>query len=126
LAAESGDPEQGSRANIAPWPKRARRATPGKTPLANADWAVQGRPMLKQHSFEIEKVRVPVKRRKTLQADKVQALAEDMLEHGQTTPIRVRADGDGYVLIEGMHRLAALQALGEDHVTGYLVHARLH
>ena len=58
--------------------------------------------------------------------DKVVALAEDMLERGQTTPIRLRPDGDRYVLIEGLHRLEALRALGELTVEGYLVRARLH
>ena len=60
---------------------------------------------------------------------KVEALAEDILEHGQTTPIRVRLDAkDGaerYVLIEGLHRLEALKSLGETVVSGYLVQARI-
>ena len=82
--------------------------------------------MLNKQDFPIDKVRVPVKRAKTLDAAKVAELAEDMLENGQTTPIRVRADGDGYVLIEGLHRLEALRALGETTVEGYVVHAQLH
>jgi len=32
----------------------------------------------------------------------------------------------GYVLIEGLHRLEALKALGEEMVEGYLVRAVLH
>ncbi len=71
-------------------------------------------------------IRVPVKRKKTLEPDRVEALAEDILENGQTTPIRVREDGDGYVLIEGYHRLEAMLALGEEVIEGYIVHARLH
>lgn len=82
--------------------------------------------MLEKKPFPIAKVYVPVKRAKTLDADKVLALAEDMLENGQTTPIRLRADGDRYVLLEGLHRLEALRALGETTVDGYLVRARLH
>ena len=82
--------------------------------------------MLEKKSFPIDKVYVPVKRAKTLDADKVLALAEDMLENGQTTPIRLRADGERYVLLEGLHRLEALRALGETQVEGYVVHARLH
>ena len=82
--------------------------------------------MLERKTFPIDKVYVPVKRAKTLNADKVLALAEDMLENGQTTPIRLRADGDRYVLLEGLHRLEALRALGETTVDGYLVRARLH
>ncbi len=82
--------------------------------------------MLEKHVLPIEKVRVPVKRMKTLDEARVQALAEDILENGQKVPIRVRADGEGFVLIEGLHRLEALKALGEETVEGYLALARLH
>lgn len=82
--------------------------------------------MLDKESLAIEDVRVPVKRKKTLDPDKVQQIAEDMLENGQTTPIRVRIAKTGYVLIEGYHRLEALRALGEDRIDGYIVRARLH
>lgn len=82
--------------------------------------------MLERHQIEIERVHVPVKRVKTLDAAKVEALANDILDNGQTTPIRVRADGERFVLIEGFHRLEALRALGETHVSAYLAHARLH
>ena len=82
--------------------------------------------MLEKKSFPIDKVYVPAKRAKTLDAHKVLALAEDMLENGQTTPIRLRPDGTRYVLLEGLHRLEALRALGEATVVGYLVRARLH
>jgi ParB-like chromosome segregation protein Spo0J len=82
--------------------------------------------MLKVMTFPIVDVRVPVKRAKTLDPGKVQALAESILEKGQTTPISVRADGDAFVLIEGLHRLEALKALGEATVDGFLVQARRH
>ncbi|KPQ26579.1 MAG: putative transcriptional regulator [Halomonas sp. HL-93] len=82
--------------------------------------------MLKIVPLPIDAVYVPVKRAKTLDAAKVEALANDMLENGQTTPIRVRADGKRYVLIEGYHRLEALRALGEDRVDGFVVQARQH
>jgi len=82
--------------------------------------------MLKRQHFQIDAVRVPAKRAKTLEPPKVQELAEDMLENGQITPIRLRASKDGYVLIEGLHRLEALKALGEETVEAYLVQARLH
>lgn len=80
--------------------------------------------MLKPQTFPIALVRVPAKRKRTLEASKVEEIANDMLENGQKTPIRVRSDGDGYVLVEGFHRLEALRALGEDKVTGYLVQAQ--
>lgn len=82
--------------------------------------------MLKKETLPIASIRVPVKRRKTLEADKTMVLAEDILENGQLTPIRVRPDGEGYVLIEGLHRLEALKALGEETAVCYKVRARLH
>ncbi|TYB87016.1 ParB N-terminal domain-containing protein [Oceaniovalibus sp. ACAM 378] len=77
-------------------------------------------------SLPIADIQVPGKRKKTLEPDKVSALAEDMLENGQTTPISVRSAKDGYVLIEGYHRLEALRALGEKTVVAFEVRARLH
>ena len=82
--------------------------------------------MLKKQTFPIAEIYVPVKRMKTLDTAKVEEIAESMLEEGQTTPIRVRAGNDRFVLLEGLHRLEALKALGEENVTGYLVRARLH
>ena len=82
--------------------------------------------MLVKESFPIAQIRVPVKRAKTLEDTKVQDLAESILEEGQTTPIRLRKSKDGFVLIEGLHRLEALKALGEEMVDGYLVRAMQH
>ncbi len=84
--------------------------------------------MLKRHDFEIAAIYVPGPRRRTLDPAKVEALAADILENGQTTPIRCRHDAkaDRLVLIEGYHRLEALKALGETRVIGYLVQARVH
>ena len=65
--------------------------------------------MLEKKTFPIEKIYVPTKRAKTLDQDKVLALANDILENGQKTPIRLRADGERFVLIEGFHRLEALR-----------------
>ena len=85
--------------------------------------------MLEHHSLPIDKIHVPVKRRKTLEPDKVEALAEDMLENGQKTPIRCRIDRKRaeprFVLVEGLHRLEAARALGETTIVAYLVQARL-
>jgi len=82
--------------------------------------------MLQKNSFPIAKIHVPVKRMKTLDPAKVEEIAESILEEGQITPIRLREDGERFVLVEGLHRLEALKALGEESVDGYLVHARLH
>ena len=80
--------------------------------------------MLKHHELRITSIHVPAKRIKTLDREKVDQIARSILEHGQTTPIQVRADGDRFVLIEGLHRLEAMKALGEETVSGYLVQAR--
>ena len=82
--------------------------------------------MLEKHSFPIAEIYAPAKRAKTLEQAKVEALAEDILENGQKVPIRVRAGKGRFVLLEGLHRLEALKALGEDTVEGYLAQARLH
>ena len=82
--------------------------------------------MLRTQVLQIATIHVPVKRVKTLDRAKVDQIAENILQEGQTTPIQVRADGDRFVLIEGLHRLEALKALGEKTVEGYFVQARQH
>ncbi len=82
--------------------------------------------MLERRGFPIEMIYVPAKRLKTLEPDKVTALAEDILTNGQTTPIRLRTDGKRFILMEGLHRLEAMRALGERSIDGYLVGSRLH
>lgn len=99
------------------------RPHPANLPLSRA---TEDRRMLHKTSFPIDQIRIPVKRAKTLDVAKMTALAEAILEEGQLTPIRIRADRETFVLIEGLHRLEALMALGEVTVEGYLVQARLH
>ena len=82
--------------------------------------------MLKQEKFTIADIYVPVKRRATLKPEAVRELAEDMLQNGQQSPILVRRDGNRFVLIEGLHRLEACKALGEETIFGYLVQAAKH
>jgi sulfiredoxin len=82
--------------------------------------------MLKRENFSIADIYVPVKRRDTLIRSKVDELAASMLEEGQKTPILVRQDGARLVLVEGLHRLEAAKALGEQTIIGYLVQARKH
>jgi ParB-like chromosome segregation protein Spo0J len=82
--------------------------------------------MLKREKFAIADIYVPVKRRATLKAATVQDIAQSILEIGQQTPILVRRDGDRYVLVEGLHRLEACKALGEQTIIGYLVQAPKH
>ena len=82
--------------------------------------------MMKRESFPVAKIYVPTALRKALDPQRVDAIATSMLEHGQQTPILVRADGARFVLIEGLHRLEAAKALGEQTIFGFLVAARKH
>jgi len=79
--------------------------------------------MLKPESFPIDKIYVPVKRRKALKPEVVQEIAASILEIGQQSPILVRSDEDRFVLVEGLHRLEACKALGERAIIGLLVSA---
>jgi ParB-like chromosome segregation protein Spo0J len=82
--------------------------------------------MMKRETIKIAEIHVPVKRRATLKPATVQELARDMLENGQKSPILVRRDGNRFVLVEGLHRLEACKALGEETILGYLVQAAKH
>jgi sulfiredoxin len=76
-------------------------------------------------TVDIDKIYVPVKRRQTLVDETVSALAENILEEGLKTPVLVRADGDRFILVEGLHRLEACRSLGEETIDAYEVNARL-
>jgi sulfiredoxin len=82
---------------------------------------------MKRESFPIAEIYVPVKRRATLKPELVQEIAASMLDVGQQTPIMVRReDGGRLVLVEGLHRLEACKSLGDASIIGYLVQARKH
>ena len=80
--------------------------------------------LMKNQIFKIEDIYVPVKRQKTLDPNVVNEIAESMLEEGQLNPIWVRRDAKRFVLVEGLHRLEACKALGEETIVGLLVQAR--
>jgi sulfiredoxin len=82
--------------------------------------------MLKRETFAIADIYVPVKRRATLKPATVAEIAASILDIGQQSPILVRRDGERLVLVEGLHRLEACKALGEQTIVGYLVDARKH
>ena len=82
--------------------------------------------MMKRETFAIADIYVPVKRRATLKPATVAEVAASILDVGQQTPILVRRDGERLVLVEGLHRLEACKALGEQTIVGYLVDARKH
>jgi len=77
--------------------------------------------MPKRESFPIDKIYVPVKRKKAIKPEVVQEIAGSILEIGQQEPILVRPDEGRFVLVEGLHRLEACKALGETTIIGLLV-----
>jgi hypothetical protein len=81
--------------------------------------------MPKPESFPIDKIYVPVKRKKALKPELVQEIAESILEIGQQAPILIRPDEGRFVLVEGMHRFEACKALGEKNIIGVLVSAEI-
>jgi ParB/RepB/Spo0J family partition protein len=81
---------------------------------------------LETEVIDIDQIYVPAKRRGTLDEAKVETLAESIMENGQQTPIHVRPDPEKsrYVLVEGLHRLEALKALGEATIDALIVMPR--
>lgn len=67
--------------------------------------------------------RPDIRPRESVDPDVVREIAESILEVGQQTPILVRPDGDRYVLVEGLHRVEACKALGEEAIIGFVVSA---
>ena len=82
--------------------------------------------MMKSVAVKLAEIQVPMKFKGTLDEAKVAALAEDILSHGQKTPIQVRRDEKTkrYVLVAGLHRLEAVRSLGEATVDALIVAAR--
>ena len=80
--------------------------------------------MLRDEVVEIADIYVPTARRKALNQKTVDALAESILEEGLKVPIQLRKGDGRYVLVEGLHRLEACRALGEDTITCVFVDAR--
>lgn len=74
----------------------------------------------------VGEIYIPAGKKKTLDEEKVLALAEDILENGLINPIYVRAGKGRYVLQEGLHRLEALKMLGNQTIAASLVQAKKH
>ena len=79
--------------------------------------------MLKSIKIAVAEIYVPVKRQELLDPAKIEVLAEAILEEGHKSPILVRQGNNRYVLIEGLHRLEALKALGENEINAVIVAA---
>jgi sulfiredoxin len=76
--------------------------------------------MMKREIIPIADVYVPIKRRATLEQKRVDEIAASILDKGLQAPILVRADGARFVLVEGLHRLEAAKALGEQTIVASL------
>ena len=74
----------------------------------------------------IAEIYVPTKRRSTFKQARADELAESIMEEGLRLPISVRKGNGRYVLQEGLHRLEACRALGEDSIECIIVRARQH
>jgi sulfiredoxin len=81
---------------------------------------------MKDVVIKIDEIYVPASKRGTLDAEKVQTIAESIAEVGLQMPILVRPDKARYVLVSGLHRLEACKALGETTVKVNLVQAAKH
>ena len=74
----------------------------------------------------LAEIYVPTKRKNTLNQAQADALAESIMEEGLKLPISVRKGNGRYVLQEGLHRLEACRALGEETIDSIVVRARQH
>lgn len=74
----------------------------------------------------LNKIYIPASKHKTLEAEKIEPLAEDILENGLQVPIYVRLGKDRYVLVEGLHRIEAVKLLGENTIEAKVVQAKKH
>jgi ParB-like chromosome segregation protein Spo0J len=82
--------------------------------------------LLKPIAVKIEDIYVPAGRRKELDPEKIEAVAEEIMEEDEEQPIMVREGKGRYVLVSGVHRLEARKALGEETIQVFVVGAQLH
>jgi hypothetical protein len=99
-------------------------------PLPAAPWPFaiadrRGSALLKPVVLKIDEIYVPTERRKELDRQRVESVAEEILQETEEQPIQVRRGKDRYVLVKGIHRLEARKALGEETIQAFIVGARL-
>lgn len=80
--------------------------------------------MLKPVVIKIADIYVPTERRKTLDPEKAEALAEQIMEEGLENPVHVRKGKGRYVLTKGVHRLEACKSLGDTTIPALIVGAK--
>mgnify|MGYP001024971096 CR=1 FL=1 len=86
----------------------------------------EARILLKSEILNIDEIYVPAERRKEIDAEKVEAAAEEIMAETGEQAIQVRRGKGRYVLVAGVNRLEASKALGEATIRAYIVGARLH
>lgn len=77
--------------------------------------------MMKEIPVPIDQIYVPTGRRGSVDPDKVQEIAESILEFGQQEPISVRKGNNRFVLVAGLQRLEACKLLGEETISAIIV-----
>jgi sulfiredoxin len=77
-------------------------------------------------TLKIDEIYVPSDRRKELDLQRMESVAEKIMEDAKEQPILVRRDKDRYILVKGVHRLEARKALGEETIQVFIVSARRH
>jgi sulfiredoxin len=82
--------------------------------------------MMKTIYVPVDEIYVPIKNTKNIDDAKIEAVAEEFIDTGKITPIRVRHDGKRYVLVNGVNRLSAMKALGEETIAAFRVQAVQH
>ena len=82
--------------------------------------------MMKRETIPIADIYVPTKRRGNPRTKASRRTRRQHSRQGPQAPILVRADGARFVLVEGLHRLEAAKALGEQTIVAFLVDARRH
>lgn len=81
---------------------------------------------MRTKDVKVDEIYVPADRRKELDPQKVEEIAEQIMEEVVQRPIQVRRGKDRYVLIKGINRLEAQKALGNETIEAAIVAARLH
>lgn len=79
--------------------------------------------MLKVIPLKVDDIYMPTARKKELDADKVEAIMQQMLAGEDISPIKVREGKGRYVLQKGSNRLEAARKVGETEVGAYIVQA---
>lgn len=80
--------------------------------------------LLKTVAVNIAEIYLPAERRKELDQEKVDMIAETIMDGTEERPIQVRRGKDRYVLVKGTNRLEARKALGDTTIQAYIVSAK--